>query len=188
MGLGNVGLQYQDTRHNAGWMVVQALGRKHRVAWRKDTAALAATYGEWKVRSSTIRLMMPHTMMNQSGEAVHAAVRRWRLAPEELLIVLDDVSLPLGTLRLRSQGSDGGHHGLASCLEALETQDVTRLRIGVGLQPLPKKLTDFVLSPFRTQERPVIRQAVARAVEACELWATTGVEVAMNQINPSQVS
>jgi len=122
-------------------------------------------------------------MMNRSGEALVSAVNRWRVAPAKLLLVCDDVNLPLGTLRLRPQGSDGGHHGLASCLDALGTQEIPRLRIGIGIQPLPKDLTDFVLSPLKQKERVMLDAVLARAAEACALWVTEGIQAAMNKAN-----
>jgi PTH1 family peptidyl-tRNA hydrolase len=102
-----------------------------------------------------------------------------------LLIVCDDVNLPLGTIRLRLQGSAGGHHGLQSCLEALGTEEVPRLRIGVGVEPLPADLDGFVLSRFSSAERPIAKQAVERAALACEAWVTEGMETAMNRYNRS---
>lgn len=121
--------------------------------------------------------------MNASGEAVRAAATRWRVAPQDLLLVCDDVNLPLGRLRLRPKGSDGGHHGLASCLEALGAEEVPRLRVGIGVEPLPKDLTEFVLSPFRKAERSCLERALERAVEACEVWIEEGIHAAMNHAN-----
>jgi PTH1 family peptidyl-tRNA hydrolase len=182
VGLGNTGQRYQDTRHNVGFTVVEALRRRHRgTPWERHLPLYA--HGAIPVSGTTVRLLRPLTMMNQSGAALLPAVKRWRVALEDLLLVCDDVNLPLGTLRLRGQGSDGGHRGLASCLEALGTQEVARLRVGIGIKPLPEDLTDFVLSAFRVKERPIIRQAVERAVEACELWATQGVAAAMSRVN-----
>ena len=122
---------------------------------------------------------MPLVMMNESGDALRAL----NVAPPELLIVCDDVNLPLGSIRLRAQGGAGGHHGLQSCLEALGTEQVARLRIGVGVEPLPNDLTEFVLEQFHSTERPRVREAVAQAAEACEAWARDGIEAAMNHYN-----
>jgi PTH1 family peptidyl-tRNA hydrolase len=127
---------------------------------------------------------MPLTMMNESGEALRGLDN----PVAQLLIVCDDVNLPLGVLRLRAKGGAGGHHGLLSCLEALRTDDVPRLRIGVGTEPLPRDLQDFVLQPFRGDERPVIRRAVEQAAEACEAWAAGGIEASMNRYNRAQDS
>ena len=120
-------------------------------------------------------------MMNRSGAAVARDAQD--VKPQDCLIVCDDVNLPLGTLRMRAQGGAGGHHGLASCLESFGTEDVPRLRVGVGSASLPKDLTEFVLSPFRNEERPVVEDMVARAVEACALWVQEGIATAMNQVN-----
>ena len=106
------------------------------------------------------------------------------MQPSDILIVCDDVNIPLGTLRLRASGGAGGHHGLESCLEHLGTDAVARLRVGVGREPLPKDLTDFVLSAFDPEEQPVLAQALDRAVEACEMWDRKGIDAAMNQVNP----
>lgn len=185
VGLGNVGTVYEHTRHNVGFEVVDALRRAHHAsAW--EPAASRYAHCTMRVKGTAVRLMKPLTMMNRSGDALRASVRRWRVTPEDILLVCDDVNLPLGALRLRPQGSDGGHHGLASCVEALGTQDVARLRIGIGIQPLPRDLTDFVLSPFDGKEHPLLEQALARAAEACELWATEGVAAAMNWANRPQ--
>ena len=184
VGLGNPGPRYATTRHNVGWMVVRELCRVHHVRLDRRGMAgrrLVARYGDGEV-GQTVRLLCPQTMMNCSGEAL-AVVKPWRVARADMLIVCDDVNLPLGTLRLKPKGSDGGHHGLASCLEHLGTDEVPRLRVGVGIQPLPKDLTEFVLSPFHKQERPLLEQVVTRAAEACEVWATDGIQAAMNRVN-----
>lgn len=179
VGLGNPGREYEATRHNVGFRVADALHRKYQARWRLDRQLNA-----WYAQLPQSALMKPRTMMNDSGHAVAAAKRRWSLQPaQEVLIVCDDVNLPLGTMRMRPRGSDGGHHGLASCLAQLGTNAVPRLRVGVGVDPLPKDLADFVLSPFRNAERPLITQLVARAAEACEVWAADGIQAAMNQTN-----
>lgn len=139
----------------------------------------AAVAGEYREGTEMVRLVMPLTMMNESGLALKAA----HVAASDMLIVCDDVNLPLGAIRLRPEGGAGGHHGLQSCLEALATEQVARLRIGVGSSPLPQNLRDFVLSPFLSTERPLMKRAVAQAVEACEAWTKEGIEMAMNQYN-----
>ena len=143
----------------------------------------AAVYGEYRRGGRHVRLLMPLTMMNESGEAL----RTVEVPTQEILIVCDDVNLPLGTIRLRPQGSAGGHHGLQSCLEALGTQRVPRLRIGVGSEGLPGNLIDFVLSPFQSAERPLVKHAIEQAGEACEMWIMEGMEMAMNRCNRPQV-
>ena len=187
VGLGNPGQTYRDTRHNAGVMVIRVLADRHgsRLLQRLVSPAdgrPAAVYGDYEEGSETVRLVMPLVMMNESGEALRAV----DAAPADLLVVCDDVNLPLGALRLRPDGSDGGHHGLASCLEVLGTEQLPRLRVGVGAPDMPREVRDFVLSPFRSAERPVMKRMIAQAADACEAWVTEGVDVAMNRYNRAQ--
>ena len=183
VGLGNPGHTYHDTRHNVGFAVIQHLAERRGVDIQEHFAGPdgrpAGVYGDYRHGTETVRLLMPLTMMNESGQAL----RKFEVAPQAFLIVCDDVNLPLGTLRLRPAGGAGGHHGLLSCLDTLGTDEVPRLRIGVGADPLPQDLTEFVLSPFRSDERPAIRRAVEQAADACETWAVEGVDIAMNRHN-----
>ena len=187
VGLGNPGQTYRDTRHNVGFMVIQLLAERHGVAIDHrvvDPAdgRPACVYGEYQRGDHTVRLLMPLTMMNESGFALRAV----GADPQSLLLVCDDVNLPLGTIRLRPHGSAGGHHGLESCLGVLETDQVARLRIGVGTKELPRDLHDFVLSPFLPAERPVMKQAIGQAADACETWVSEGMDVTMNRYNKGQ--
>jgi PTH1 family peptidyl-tRNA hydrolase len=187
VGLGNPGQTYHGTRHNVGFAVVQALADRHEVQLthrilHPADGRPAGVFGDYEAGGKTVRLLMPLTMMNESGTALGAV----DAAREEWLLVCDDASLPLGTLRLRAEGGAGGHHGLQSCLEALGTERVPRLRLGVGAPDMPRDLTDFVLSPFRGDERPVVRRMVAQALEACEAWVTEGMAAAMNRYNKAQ--
>ena len=185
VGLGNEGREYEGTRHNIGFAVVERLAPGHSVSGRWDpieAGPLRFRVREIMIGTTRVRLIRPGTMMNRSGEVfTHPTMKE--VIPNDLLIVCDDVNLPLGTLRLRPGGSDGGHHGLASCLEALKTQDVPRLRLGVGCERLPNELTEFVLSPFTADERHLADLTVTRAIEACEMWAAEGIQVAMNRVN-----
>ena len=188
-GLGNPGHTYHHTRHNVGFRVIQTLAQRHDV--RIDQRTLnpidqrpAGVHGDYHEGSDTVRLLMPLTMMNESGDAFTAEA----VSSRELLIVCDDVNLPLGTLRLRPDGSAGGHHGLHSCLRALGTEQVARLRIGVGVKELPRDLERFVLSPFQPAERPLIERTIVQAAEACEVWVREGLEVTMNRYNRAQES
>lgn len=184
MGLGNPGHTYHATRHNAGFMVVEALARRYGV--RVDQRLVnpsdgrpAAVYGDAADGDVRLKLLMPLAMMNESGDVFRALPA----ARPPLLIVCDDVNLPLGRLRLRGQGGPGGHHGLASCLEVLGSDAVPRLRVGVGVAALPRDLRSFVLSNFEATERPVIREAIEQAAEACRTWAREGLEPAMTRYN-----
>ena len=164
-------------------MVVEQLAAKHGAAWTADRQLNARCANAPKLGA---QLLEPQTMMNLSGETLRQAVRRTSIMPCDMLIVLDDVNLPLGALRLRPSGGDGGHHGLLSCIEALGTTDVPRLRVGVGAERMPSDLTDFVLGPFTKEDTSVLNASLGRAVEACELWAARGIESAMNFANANQ--
>jgi len=144
----------------------------------KRGGQLVAFQGTWQ---SDVTLWMPQLMMNNSGSALEPI--QHTMQPVDTLIVHDDVNLPVGTLRLRAGGSAGGHHGVASCLERLGTEDVPRLRLGVGTTPLPRDLAEFVLSTFDREERKSVDGMIARAVEACEHWCEAGIEATMNRVN-----
>ncbi|MBI4597318.1 MAG: aminoacyl-tRNA hydrolase [Candidatus Omnitrophica bacterium] len=187
VGLGNPGHTYNETRHNSGFAVIQWLAQRHQVAIGTRVLSRldgrpAGVYGDYALGQETVRLLMPLTMMNESGEAL----RELPAGAQDVLILCDDVHLPLGAIRLRPEGGAGGHHGLQSCLDVLGTEAVPRLRIGVAANPLPRDLTEFVLSKFTSAERPLMHQAIAQAAEAAEAWATEGLEAAMNRYNRTQ--
>ena len=167
-----------------GFLVLSRLAKKY-AADHWTPYSFEAIYSEYRLGDNDVRLLKPLTMMNRSGLAVQAAVRDWQIPLHDLLIVCDDVNVPLGMLRLRAGGSAGGQHGLESCVEALGTEHVPRLRCGIGRTPLPNDLTDFVLSTFDRAERPQADAMIARAVEACEQWCTAGIEATMNRVNVS---
>jgi PTH1 family peptidyl-tRNA hydrolase len=180
-GLGNPGAEYRNTRHNLGFLVVEELARR----WRVGLAA-----GEcncvvgW---SDGVLLAQPQTYMNRSGHAARCLAEHHGFAPSSILVVMDDVALPLGKLRLRPSGSPGGHRGLESILESLQSDAVARLRLGVRAGELPPaggdELVEFVLSPFAADEREVVEALVGRAADACEAWLKDGVEPAMARFN-----
>ena len=185
VGLGNVGPEYAATRHNVGFLVLETLAQRHgiRMATKQRAGGrTVACSGDGTIGGRDVRLLLPQTMMNVSGDSL-TQLESWGVRPRDLLIVCDDVNLPLGALRLRPQGGAGGHNGLASCLERLGTQQVARLRIGVASDPLPKDLTEFVVSAFRPAERPVIRRATELAADACAGWVTDGIQATMNRVN-----
>ena len=187
VGLGNPGHTYHETRHNVGFMVIQQLAERHAVPIDQRSLSPidgrpAAVFGEYDQHGERVRLVMPLTMMNESGEAL----RELGAPLQDVLIICDDVNLPLGAIRLRMQGGAGGHHGLESCLGVLGTEEVPRLRIGVGSASMPSDLHDFVLSRFHSTERPLIKQAIEQAMQACDVWIKDGMEMAMNQYNRVQ--
>jgi PTH1 family peptidyl-tRNA hydrolase len=180
VGLGNPGPEYRDTRHNVGFLVAEELAARWGVPLRRG--ACNSRLGQ---REGTL-LALPQTFMNRSGHAARCLVERHGLQPERVLVVLDEVALPLGKLRLRPGGSPGGHRGLESILESLQTDRVPRLRLGVRAGELPPsgdELVDFVLSPFASEEREVVGEMVVRGADAVELWVSEGVEAAMARIN-----
>lgn len=128
-------------------------------------------------------MALPQTFMNCSGEALRALAKARRLDPDHILIVCDDVALPLGVLRIKPKGSDGGHKGLASVVEQLKTKDIARLRIGIGRKTLAGDLADYVLSPFCRQERAVLKDVFKKTTAAMETWIAEGVHACMNHFN-----
>jgi len=186
VGLGNPGPQYRDTRHNIGFAVVDLLARRSGLTFGGGpTGALIA-----RVRQpgEGALLAKPLTYMNLSGAAVADLARYFRVAIPDVIIVADDVNLPLGKLRARARGSDGGHHGLRSIIERLETSEFARLRIGVGRGDPRRDLADHVLARFDADEQGEVDSAIGRAADAVEMFVTDGIEKVMNQINPEPVA
>ncbi len=176
-GLGNPGREYTGTRHNVGFLVLDELARR--------TATTFSFDAKWDAEVASCggrALMKPQTFMNLSGESVGGYARYFKLPASELLVVLDDVSLPLGTVRIRKSGSSGGHNGLESVLIHLATEAVPRLRVGIGA-PDGRPLHDHVLGRFTPEETELVDFAVARAADAFEYANAHGIESAMNQFN-----
>lgn len=185
LGLGNPGREYEATRHNLGWWVVDHLAEVWRFdGWRKDGEALTAN---GLVGHEHVRLVKPLTYMNLSGQTLRPYLRRpfWS-AKTDLLVVVDDVALPIGTLRIRASGSAGGHNGLKSIEQWLESQEYARVRLGI--KPADERrqvgnLSNFVLAPFARDEREEVRALLPRVTEAVELWLREGVQPVMNRLN-----
>lgn len=181
VGLGNPGAKYHDTRHNVGFRVIDALARRWSVdQWREQHQALVA-----KVREGgePVLVAKPMTFMNLSGDAVAGLAGFYKVAVPDVLVVLDEVALPLGRLRAGRSGSHGGHNGLKSVIARLGTSDVPRLRIGVGRGDGRKELADHVLGAFAAEERDQVEAAVLRAAEASVMFVTDGIERVMNVFN-----
>jgi PTH1 family peptidyl-tRNA hydrolase len=179
VGLGNPGPQYRDTRHNVGFWVVDELARRWQVSdgWRERDEALF-------VRKPGVGLLAkPLTFMNLSGFAVSRLRHFFQIETADVLIVLDEVALPLGRLRARARGGAGGHNGLKSVIEQLGTTEIARLRIGVGRGDSRRDLADHVLSRFDPDERDTIQAAVLRAADASELFVAEGIERVMSTFN-----
>ena len=182
-GLGNPGREYERTRHNVGWLVLDELARRHGGSWRsKFNGSLA----EIRLDDSKLALLKPETYMNESGRSVAAAARFFKVPAESLLVVHDDVDLEPGRLQARAGGGLAGHNGLRSLAQALGTQDFLRLRIGVGRPGRGdrRSVADYVLAPFELEED--VGALVSRAADAVETIARDGVEAAQQRFNPTK--
>lgn len=181
VGLGNPGGEYAGTRHNVGFMVISRLAAE--IGVRANKSAHGALIGEGRFGGERIVLAQPQTYMNRSGAAVEALLRAYRLDLADVLVICDDLDLPLGRLRLRSQGGDGGHRGLRSIIYSLGTNEFSRLRLGVG-RPLAKEETvEYVLTKFAPEEQSLLDEEIEAAVAGIRRWLFDGVDKAMNQVN-----
>ena len=181
VGLGNPGAAYKETRHNVGFNIVQALAKKHGFAFR-HAAHLNGELAQGTVRDKKVLLLLPTTFMNLSGEAVRRCVDYFKVPLDHLIVVCDDVALPIGTIRMRPKGSCGGHNGLKSIEAHLNTEHYARLRVGVSA-PGNEDLADYVLGRFSQEENKVIEEATLKAIEVLDVWMTAGIAIAMQTAN-----
>lgn len=180
VGLGNPGENYRDTRHNVGFRVVESLVLKHGVTLREKDRAI---FGSYRSEGREIFLFFPQTFMNESGQAVGPFARYRQIPLERILVVSDDLDLPVGRARLRTSGGSGGHHGLDSLILHLGGNQFPRIRLGVGKPPSPEEGPHHVLSGFKPEEKTLIDEVVARAAEGVEILLKSGPEAAMREIN-----
>ncbi|MBN1912169.1 MAG: aminoacyl-tRNA hydrolase [Pirellulales bacterium] len=181
VGLGNPDRQYQGTRHNVGFLVLAELARRH--GQSRPKAKFHGELVEAAVGSEKAMLLGPMTYMNRSGLSVQEASSFYKLPLEDLLVVCDDLNLPLAKLRLRSGGSSGGQKGLEDIIRRLGTEEFARLRVGIGAAPEGVDAADYVLSKFSKKETSEMEGAIASAADAAVCWATRGINDAMNQYN-----
>ena len=181
VGLGNPGKEYEQTRHNVGFMVVRELAQMHSIAKRsqKYHAEIART----TIAGKPVLLALPQTFMNESGRAVREMIRGENILVRNMIVVYDDVDLPVGTIRVRQGGSAGGHHGIESILAHLGTPDFLRVRIGIGREEDRGDITQYVLEKIPKGEFPLITDAIRDAVQAIEVLVTDGIDAAMNRYN-----
>lgn len=180
VGLGNPGSQYRDTRHNLGFMVVDRLADRHGIDLSQEK--FHAWIGLGSVGGDKVALAKPTTFVNRSGQAVQAIGRFYKLELGDLLVVTDDMALPLGKIRFRPAGSAGGHNGLADVAQRLGTEDFGRLRVGIGSANY--NAVDHVLGRFEDEELPDVKKVVERAADAVTCWIENDIAVAMNAFNP----
>lgn len=181
VGLGNPGPEYARHRHNIGFQVVDALAAAHGLNF--DELQHKARVASGMIGGSPVVLARPLTYMNRSGEPVGPLVRSHHVPLDELLVIYDDLDLPLGTLRLRSKGGSGGHRGMRSIIRQLGTEGFPRLRVGIGRPPAGVDPADYVLSPFTEDELPMVVDVRERAVAVIECWLEEGIEAAMTEFN-----
>lgn len=180
VGLGNPGRRYQGTRHNIGARVIETLARRHRVTLREEGWA---DVGALTLHGARVLFARPQTYVNVSGTAVADLRRRHRLPLENLLVVFDDLDLPVGQIRLRAKGGHGGHNGMRSIVEALGSEEFPRLRVGIGRPREDVDPADYVLSRFSKGEQAQMDEAVERAADAVEAYVRRGIEAAMSAFN-----
>ena len=185
VGLGNAGAEYAHTRHNIGFDVVAAFVQKHGEQFKTDRLAYTASV-RWKGRQFVC--ICPTTFMNLSGKAVKYWMDKEKAELKNMLVVVDELALPLTKLRLRGGGSDAGHNGLKSIHEALGTTEYPRLRFGIGSNYPKGRQVDFVLGKWQAEEMPLVKAKIDKAVEAIELFATAGINNTMTEINKLEIA
>lgn len=183
VGLGNPGFEYEDTRHNVGFMVVDEVSVRHRCQWERGEGEYLLAHTT--VEDTPLLLMKPMTFMNNSGRALADSLSRYRVPLGNLLVVVDDFWLDLGTIRIRPKGSDGGHNGLRSIIEHLQTEEFARLRCGIRKPTMPPKseMAEFVLSPFDQEETERVTKMIDTAADAVEEFVRWGIERTMQRFN-----
>ena len=180
IGLGNPGTRYARSRHNVGFMAAEEFAHAHTFDFKRKK--FNAEIAEGAIDSTRVMVAKPQTFMNLSGEAVAKLFSFYKIAPQDLLVVFDDLDLPLGRLRLRGSGGAGGHHGMESIIARIGTSEFPRLRVGIG-RPTPDTDIDHVLGNFESAEKKIIEETLARACQSIQVWLKDGIERAMNEFN-----
>lgn len=183
-GLGNPGDEYKNTKHNVGFMLADALAEKIGAdGWRTKQDALVA---EGRIGTEKVIIVKPMTFMNESGRAIGPLLSWYKLLPEDLIVIHDDMDIPAGTIRLRPKGSAGGHNGMKSILYHVQNEKFPRVRIGIG-RPLPNTtVVKHVLSPFSAEDAEKVKAAITYLLPAVECIVTDGIDLAMNRFNPKK--
>lgn len=180
VGLGNIGEEYANTRHNIGFTVLDTIAKENNIKFRTDRLADVA---EYRFKGKTLILVKPSTYMNLSGKAVNYWLQAEKIAVENLLVITDDLALPLGSLRMKGKGSDGGHNGLKNIQEVLNTAEYARLRFGVGNEFSKGKQVDFVLGKWKPEEEKALEPRIKLAIEMVHGFAAIGLQRTMSAYN-----
>ena len=185
VGLGNVGNEYAHTRHNIGFDVVNAFVQKHASNFKVERLAYVSSL-KWKAK--TVVCICPTTFMNLSGNAVKYWMDKEKIAVENMLVIVDELALPLSKMRLKPSGSDGGHNGLKSIAASLATNEYPRLRFGIGNEYPKGRQADFVLSKWKKTEEPIVKLKIEKAAELIESFISRGINLTMNEVNNNEYS
>lgn len=180
-GLGNPTPQYVGTRHNVGFEVVDLIANQYNIA--VDTVKHKGLYGKGKIEGQSVILLKPMTFMNLSGESIAAVAKYYKILPEDIIVIYDDINLDVGRLRIRERGSAGGHNGIKNIIAHLGTDAFPRIRVGIGMKPSKMDLADYVLSRFSKEEQELMESGYERACKAAELMLADEVAKAMNEYN-----
>ncbi|NNJ88261.1 MAG: aminoacyl-tRNA hydrolase [Eudoraea sp.] len=180
VGLGNIGLEYENTRHNIGFQVLNRLADKNELSFSSNKLGATATF---KIKGRSLLLLKPATFMNRSGKAVHYWMEKEKIPKEHLLIITDDINLPFGTLRLKTKGSDGGHNGLADIQNTLQTNQYNRLRFGLGSDFSKGRQVEYVLGNWNEEESSALPERLDRCTALVSSFVLQGVNITMNEFN-----
>lgn len=184
VGLGNPGKEYDKTKHNVGFDVIDALSDKYNISVTKFKNK--SFTGTGNINGKSVMLVKPQTYMNLSGEAVRDIVNFYKIPQENFIVIYDDISLPPSRIRIRKKGSHGGHNGIKNIINIMGTDEFPRVKVGVGEKPNGWDLADYVLSKFSKDDLPLINMGIDKSVEGVELFLEEGLDFAMNKMNPSE--
>lgn len=182
VGLGNPGREYENTRHNIGFGCVEAIAEAYRISFDRKKQS-KAKIADGMIQGRRVLLVKPQTFMNLSGSSVQGLATFYKIRPENILVIFDDLDIPLGTLRIRPKGGSGGHRGMTDIIARLGTQEFPRVRFGIGRPPGRMDPAAYVLRPFVGEESRIVADTVDRVIRAIELWLSDGIEAMMNQYN-----
>ena len=181
VGLGNPGLQYENTRHNVGFLTIDYLAKKHNIPVKK--LKFKSLYGQGEISGQKVMLVKPQTYMNNSGEAVREIKNYFKFDEDELIVIVDDIDIDFGRIRLKKKGSAGTHNGMKSIIYQIQNDKFPRIKIAVGKKPDYMDLANFVLSGFNEKEADIVRQEIIMSAEAIEMMLATNIDKAMNKYN-----